>query len=218
MIDQSNDPSVLAWSTGGTSFTINDYKRLELEYLPKYFNHSKFSSFQRQLNFYGFQKLRGEPDLQVHTDTVRFSHEFFLKGRPDLLHKIQRSTAQLINPSTSQVQESQVEAMQQQITMLQEKVRSMERTMDEKVKEVRASVTDEYLAHIQKLEASYSAILDRLVQHLTASAATATATVTTNPTKHLAHHQSAPWIPSTISPFMTHTDLVNFAVRKNHAN
>jgi hypothetical protein len=192
----SCDPDVAGWSNGGTSFTIYDFKRLEDEYLPKYFNHSKSSSFQRQLNFYGFQKLRGEPDLQTHTESVRFAHEYFRKGRSDLLHKIQRSTAQPNNPAVPQFEESQVEMMQRQIEKLQEKIKTMERTMDEKVEEVRAAVTKEYVAHIQQLEASYGSILEGIVHHLTAT------TVSPKRTHVLAH-----WIPATsIGPLMSQMD------------
>merc|ERR1711920_659356 len=60
-----------------------------------------FSSFVRQLNFYGFRKIRNEP-LQINDDKEeedeskfwRMRHEFFVKDKPHLLREIhhQRST------------------------------------------------------------------------------------------------------------------------------
>ena len=43
-------------SVDGTAFEVKDPKKLEAEILPKYFRHSRFQSFVRQLNFYNFKK------------------------------------------------------------------------------------------------------------------------------------------------------------------
>ena len=93
MIDQC-DPSIASWSSAGDSFTVKDIQAFEQSVLPNYFNHSHFTSFTRQLNFYGFQKLRSDWDLQMKgNNSVRFCHEFFKKDQPELLYKIQRATA-----------------------------------------------------------------------------------------------------------------------------
>jgi hypothetical protein len=45
---------VCSWQPHGRSFLIKDRKRFVDRVLPIYFKQSKFSSFQRQLNLYGF--------------------------------------------------------------------------------------------------------------------------------------------------------------------
>lgn len=39
---------------------VHDPYKLQDEVLNKYFRHSKFASFQRQLNYFGFRKLAGK--------------------------------------------------------------------------------------------------------------------------------------------------------------
>lgn len=49
---------IIEWSNGRIE-VHNPYK-LESTVLQKYFRHSKFASFQRQLNYFGFRKLAGK--------------------------------------------------------------------------------------------------------------------------------------------------------------
>jgi len=52
--------------------------------LEKYFRHQKYSSFQRQLNLYGFRKV------SKGSDAGAYSHKYFVDGRSDLLSKVRR--------------------------------------------------------------------------------------------------------------------------------
>ena len=50
-----------------------------------FFSQSKLTSFQRQLSLYGFARLTKGKDQGA------YYHELFLRGRPDLIHKIVRT-------------------------------------------------------------------------------------------------------------------------------
>ncbi|KAH9139737.1 hypothetical protein AeRB84_015999 [Aphanomyces euteiches] len=81
------DPSVICWTVDGCAIQILSERRLETEILRKYFNHEKASSFQRQLNNFGFRKWT---KTQSHVCT--FSHPCFLRHRPELLPQVLRKS------------------------------------------------------------------------------------------------------------------------------
>jgi hypothetical protein len=96
MIDRC-DSEVALWAEDGESFVVKNVEKFATAVLPQYFKHSNFSSFARQLNFYGFRKLKAEPILTADYDArtasyVRFYHENFQKGKPELLQHIKRAT------------------------------------------------------------------------------------------------------------------------------
>lgn len=53
-----NNREVIEWSNA--KIEVHNPHRLASEILHKYFRHSKFASFQRQLNYFGFRKLAGK--------------------------------------------------------------------------------------------------------------------------------------------------------------
>ena len=56
MLQEQKNFSIVEWIDG--QIAIHHPKKLESKILYKYFNHSKYTSFQRQLNNFGFRKMR----------------------------------------------------------------------------------------------------------------------------------------------------------------
>jgi len=73
---------------GVSAFTIVDNMLLEKRWLPKFYKHSNFTSFVRQLNQYQFRKLESK--------RWTFGHESFVKQRPDLLVHVNRKRKETI--------------------------------------------------------------------------------------------------------------------------
>ena len=76
--------SVISWQSHGRCFVVHDPKRFSENVMPAYFRQTKFASFQRQLNLYGFSRLTSGKDKGG------YYHELFLRGKKFLCHRIQR--------------------------------------------------------------------------------------------------------------------------------
>uniref|UniRef100_A0A7S2KH62 HSF-type DNA-binding domain-containing protein n=1 Tax=Leptocylindrus danicus TaxID=163516 RepID=A0A7S2KH62_9STRA len=77
-IDGDNLAHVVSWQSHGRAFLVRDPKEFVKEVLPVYFRQSKITSFQRQLNLYGFRRITHGPDNGA------YYHQLFLRGRPKL--------------------------------------------------------------------------------------------------------------------------------------
>lgn len=79
---------IISWLPHGRAFQIFDTKKF-LDVACRYFFLSKYTSFQRQLNTYGFRKM---VRLSYPSKRCRhiYCHELFMRGRHDLCKGILR--------------------------------------------------------------------------------------------------------------------------------
>ncbi|KAG8902495.1 hypothetical protein FRC01_009565 [Tulasnella sp. 417] len=93
MLEDPAAKEYIQWGLNGREFIVTNHEEFARLILSEYFMYSDFSSFVRQLGMYDFHKtnrgsrsLRGTAQHQLWI----FSHLRFVKGRPDLLHLIER--------------------------------------------------------------------------------------------------------------------------------
>jgi len=82
--EENGEANVVSFFSHGRAFMVQNQVRFVAEIMPKYFRQSRMSSFQRQLNIYGFRRITSGPD------TGGYYHELFLKGRPNLAVHMRR--------------------------------------------------------------------------------------------------------------------------------
>lgn len=83
-IEKDGNGHIISFFPHGRAFGIHDCDKFEEKIMPKYFKQSRLSSFQRQLNLYGFTRIVSGPD------SGGYYHELFLKGRPALCTHMRR--------------------------------------------------------------------------------------------------------------------------------
>lgn len=91
--DTSN---VISWNQEGNAFVIQKPKDFTSILLPKYFRTKKFSSFQRQLNAYGFVRgnlYAGQEDMHI------YHHDVFHRDHADRLQSIKRRGSGTMEPA-----------------------------------------------------------------------------------------------------------------------
>jgi HSF-type DNA-binding len=106
LTDDNNE--IIEWTDG--RIKVHYPERLEGEVLHKYFRHSKFASFQRQLNYFGFRKIAGKgkmsPCSYVNEDATSDIRSLLLikrktNGSAARKAALQQRVAAMTNSTTS---------------------------------------------------------------------------------------------------------------------
>ncbi|KAG7355643.1 HSF-type DNA-binding protein [Nitzschia inconspicua] len=84
-VDQQGDSDICGWQPHGRCFIVHKPKEFVSKIMPQFFKQSKLTSFQRQLNLYGFSRLT------AGCDRGGYYHELFIRGRKDLCTRMLRT-------------------------------------------------------------------------------------------------------------------------------
>eukprot|EP00585_Thalassiosira_rotula_P013545 CAMPEP_0196133176 /NCGR_PEP_ID=MMETSP0910-20130528/2505_1 /TAXON_ID=49265 /ORGANISM="Thalassiosira rotula, Strain GSO102" /LENGTH=456 /DNA_ID=CAMNT_0041392871 /DNA_START=156 /DNA_END=1526 /DNA_ORIENTATION=+ len=117
----TSDPTTATWSEDGLTFVVKDPDTFASNIIPQFFKHNNFSSFVRQLNFYGFRKIKDQSIRITDGDNDsskwwRFKHENFLRGRPDLLKEIKKAN------QVSPADQSHVDKLKDEVSYLRDEM------------------------------------------------------------------------------------------------
>jgi len=81
----SEHTNVVGWLPHGRAFLVRKPKDFTKDIMPKYFRQTKLTSFQRQLNLYGFNRITRGPD------EGGYYNEYFLRGKEFLCKNMVRT-------------------------------------------------------------------------------------------------------------------------------
>lgn len=83
-IEEDGYANIVSWQPHGRCFVVHNPTKFVQTVMPIYFNQTKFASFQRQLNLYGFSRLT------TGRDRGGYYHESFLRGKRHLCQNMIR--------------------------------------------------------------------------------------------------------------------------------
>ena len=82
--EKRNEEHIISWIKGGKAFKVHSRDLFVEMYMKKMFNQTKFKSFQRQLNLWGFERIQSGPDKGS------YFHPMFVKGRKEYCQHLSR--------------------------------------------------------------------------------------------------------------------------------
>jgi hypothetical protein len=83
-VEKGGQSHIISWLPDGNSFRVHDKQMFTQEIMQTFFGTSKYKSFQRSLNLWGFQTAKKGPDKGS------ISNSFFKRGLPDLCQGMER--------------------------------------------------------------------------------------------------------------------------------
>lgn len=84
VLNRTDLAEIIEWMPHGRAFLVKQPKTFASQVLPRYFKQSKYLSFTRQLNLWGFKRITRGKDMGA------YYHEIFLRGRPHLAMRMKR--------------------------------------------------------------------------------------------------------------------------------
>lgn len=163
------DPAIASWTPEGDKFLVKDKELFASKIIPQYYDHNNYSSFTRQLNFYGFSreqsmciKITEEEAGSAGQET--FYHPFFQRGRPDLLKNLQRKSRDGDKRKRKKPKVDDVDMLQEKINNLEHENADMEMTI--RRLEDTASMSKMAIKKLEYQQSAKDMTLDSMKNHI----------------------------------------------------
>jgi hypothetical protein len=82
--EKRNEEHIISWINDGRAFKVHNRDLFIEQYMKRMFNQTKFKSFQRQLNLWGFERVQNGPDKGS------YFHPLFVRGRRECCQRLTR--------------------------------------------------------------------------------------------------------------------------------
>ena len=92
ILDDPESVDIITWLPDGMAWCVLNSDAFSIKLAPRYFqNQTKFASFMRQVNGWGFKRLHTSRGSDSKMSRVYY-HELFVRDRPDLVHQMSRQS------------------------------------------------------------------------------------------------------------------------------
>ena len=86
LLSSNETNNEIEWDETGTQVIIKDGNTLATKWMQPYgYRSNQYSSFQRQLNYFGFAKISSDPYMV-------YQHDLFQRDKPELTQNLKRKT------------------------------------------------------------------------------------------------------------------------------
>lgn len=114
LLDSNKEADIIRWLPDGDAFCLVPATFAE-RVLDKYFQGSKFESFTRKLNRWGFKRVAGQ---KVPPNTIAYYHKDFIRGKPRLLKNMNGGKAKCASAKEKMMREKQKNEDDQNASLL----------------------------------------------------------------------------------------------------
>ena len=83
--DRNKFTQVVSWQLDGTAFKVHNHGEFLRTIMPQYFDQTKYESFRRQLNLYGFTRVSRGANRGI------YMHPYFVQHDPSLCQHVLRT-------------------------------------------------------------------------------------------------------------------------------